>query len=70
MGTDLGTPILGGCECGSESRLVGTERSKSAGGEGVDVGRSGGGHFDSIQSNGTENNVDRLDWAWAEVYRG
>ena len=58
MGTDLGTPILGGCERGSESSLVGAERSKSAGGKGVEVGRSGGGHSDDIQSNETENEMN------------
>ena len=52
MGTNFRTPKLGGGECATESSRIGAEGSKSGGGK--EVGRSGGGHFNDIQSNGTE----------------
>ena len=69
MVTNLGTPIRRGGEYVSGKSSIGVERSSSSGGGssseagkgGEDVGRRGGGHFDDIQSNGTENEVDRLD---------
>ncbi len=68
MGTDIRAPKLGGGESATESSGIRVEGSQSGAGKGgYDVGRSGGGHVDAIQSNGTENEVNKSDWRWAEI---